>query len=168
MSEPTAAKPVTGFELPAAVYSPQLLESVIYDVQVYLDWVRQNQIRRKVGTKLKEEPNHSDETVLVIEAWLAGQPPTLEAIEDLLEHLKALKLPTVHVTLAALPNRTQRETLVKWFRTNTTPHLLVSFVADRNLGGGIVVRTPNHVYDYTWKQELVAARDKLAGILRRV
>jgi hypothetical protein len=164
MSEPTTSDPGTGFELPAAVYSPQLLESVIYDVQVYLDWVRQNQIRRKVGAKPKPEPNH----VLVIEAWLNGQPPTLESIEELLSHLKALKLPQIHITLAALPNQNQRETLVKWFRTNTTPHLLVSFVADRNLGGGVVIRTPNHVYDYTWKQELVAARDKLAGILKHV
>lgn len=156
------------FELPPAVYSPQLLESVIYDVQYYLDWVRQNQIRSKVGAHPKPEPNHSDETVLVIEAWLSGKPPTLESIEALLEHLKDLKLPEVHITLAALPNRAQRETLVSWFRNNASPQLLVSFVADRNLGGGIVVRTPNHVYDYTWKQELVAGRDKLAGIIKRV
>jgi len=156
------------FELPPAVYSPQLVESVIYDVQYYLDWVRQNQIRAKVGAKPKAEPNHSDETVLVIEAWLAGKPPTLESIEALLEHLRQLKLPEVHITLAALPNRAQRETLVSWFRNNASPQLLVSFVADRNLGGGIVVRTPNHVYDYTWKQELVAGRDKLAGIIKRV
>ena len=167
MSEPPA-RSATEFELPAAVYSPQLLESVIFDVQAYLDWVRQNQIRRKVGAKPKGEPNHSDETVLVIEAWLGSKPPTLESIEQLLQHLRTLKLPQVHITLAALPNRSQREALVKWFRTSTTPHLLVSFVADRNLGGGIVVRTPNHVYDFTWKQELVTARDKLAGILKRV
>ena len=156
------------FELPAAVYSPQLLESVIYDIQYYLDWIHQNQIRKKVGAQAKAQPNHSDETVLVIEAWLGGRPATLELIESLLEHLKALKLPQVHVTLAALPNRGQRETIVKWFRTNTSPQVLVSFVADRNVGGGLVVRTPNHVFDYTWKQELVAARDKLAGILKRV
>jgi F0F1-type ATP synthase delta subunit len=79
-----------------------------------------------------------------------------------------LDLPVVHVRLAALPNRSQRETLVNWFRNSATPQLLVSFVADRNLGGGIVVRTPNHVYDYTWKQQLLAGREKLAGILKRV
>jgi hypothetical protein len=156
------------FELPSAIYSPQLLESVIYDLQYYLDWIRQNQIRKQVGAKPKEEPNHSDETVLVIEAWLAGKKPTIESIEALLTDLKNLELPEVHIMLAALPNRAQREKLVSWFRTNATPHLLVSFVADRNLGGGIVVRTPNHVFDYTWKQELVANRDKLAGILKRV
>jgi hypothetical protein len=156
------------FELPAAVYSPQLLESVVYDIQYYLDWIRQNQIRKKVGAQPKEEPNHSAETVLVIEAWLAGKPATLESIEALLKYLKELELPEVHIMLAALPNHAQREVFVTWFRNNTTPHLMLSFVADRNLGGGIVVRTPNRIFDYTWKQELVAGRDKLAGIVRRV
>ncbi len=173
--QPAPAPPAAGepqpapeFDLPPAVYSPALLESVIYDIQFYLDWVRQNQIRKTVGAHAKDEPGHSAETVLVIEAWLAGKPATLESLDALLEHLRHLKLPEVHLMLAALPNRPQREALVSWFRTNVTPHLLVSFVADRNLGGGLVVRTPNRVFDYTWKQQLVAGRAKLAEILKRV
>jgi hypothetical protein len=162
------APEANNFVLPAVVYSPQLLESVIYDLQVYIDWIRQNQIRTRVGTKPKDEPNHSDETVLVIEAWQNGKPPTVESIHALLGHLKALELPEVHITLAALPNRAQRQVLVDWFRNNTTSQLLISFVADRNLGGGIVVRTPNHVFNYSWSQELVGGRDKLAEIVRRV
>ena len=70
--------------------------------------------------------------------------------------------------LAALPNRAQRESLVTWFRANVSPHLLLSFVADRNLGGGVVVRTPNRVFDFTWKQQLVAGRSKLAEIIKNV
>jgi hypothetical protein len=157
------------FELPAAVYSPQLLESVTYDIQQYLDWYRQVAVQKKVGAKTTlPEPTHSRETVVVIEAWLAGRQPTVEALEQLVETLKNLKLPEVHITLAALPNHSQRETLVNWFRTNVTPHVLLSFVADRNLGGGVVIRTPNHVFDFTWKQQLLAGRGKLAEIVRNV
>lgn len=156
------------FELPGAVYSPQLLEAVTFDIEHYLDWYRETKIQKKVGAKATDEPTHSAETVLVIEAWLAGKSPTVESLEALVKYLRELKLPEVHVMLAALPNRAQREVLVDWFRANTTPHLLLSFVADRNLGGGVVVRTPNRVFDFTWKQELVAARDKFAGILKRV
>lgn len=165
---PAAAPAPAEFKLPPAVYSPALVESVMYDIQYYLDWVRQNQIRKKVGAAAKEEPTHSAETVLVIEAWLGGKPATLESLEALLDHLKKLKLPQVHVMLAALPNRLQREALVGWFRANVEPGLLMSFVADRNLGGGIVVRTPNRVFDLSWKQQLVEGRSKLAEILKRV
>jgi hypothetical protein len=157
------------FELPAAVYSPQLLESVIYDIERYLDWYRQSQIQKRVhAPHPSEEPTHSAETVLVIEAWLAGKPATVETLEKLIAHLRGLKLPQVHLMLAALPNRAQREALVSWFRNNVGTGLLLSFVADRNLGGGVVVRTPNRVFDFTWKQQLIAGRGKLAEILKRV
>jgi hypothetical protein len=163
-----STKPAADFELPAAVYSPQLLESVIYDIEHYLEWYRQTQVQKRVGAKPSEEPTHSAETVLVIESWLDGKPATLETLEDLIATLRGLKLAQVHIMLAALPNRSQRETLVNWFRTNVSPHLLLSFVADRNLGGGAVIRTPNRVFDYTWKQQLIAGRGKLAEILKRV
>jgi hypothetical protein len=156
------------FELPAAVYSPQLLEAVTYEIAEYLDWYRQTQVQKQVGAKTHGEPTHSAETVLVIEAWLAGKKPTLESLEQLVAYLKDLKLPQVHVMLAALPNRAQREALVGWFRNNASPHLLLSFVADRNLGGGIVVRTPNRVFDFSWKQQLVNGREHIAEILERV
>jgi hypothetical protein len=156
------------FDLPEAIYSPALLDSVIYDIQYYLDWHRQNLIRKKVGAKPKEEPTHSAETQIVIEAWLAGKKPTMESLERLLDFLKKLDLPEVHVMLAALPNRAQRAKLAGWFRTNVTPHLLVSFVADRNLGGGVVVRTPNRVFDFSWKQQLLAGHAKLPEILKNV
>lgn len=162
------SKTPSAFELPPAVYSPSLVESVAYDIQYYLDWFRQNQIRKKVGAKPKDEPTHAAETALVIEAWLGGKPATLESLQALLEYLRTIDLPEVHIMLAALPNRTQREALVTWFRTNVSPHLLLSFVADRNLGGGLVVRTPNRVFDFTWKAQLIAGRSKLAGIVKNV
>lgn len=156
------------FELPAAVYSPQLLEAVTYDIERYLEWYRDAVVRKKVGAKVADEPSHSAETALVIEAWLAGRQPTVELLEELVAQLKGLNLPEIHIMLAAMPNRAQRTALVDWFRNNTTPRLLLSFVADRNLGGGVVVRTPNRVFDFTWKQELLTGRDKLAEIIKRV
>ena len=156
------------FDLPQAVYSPELLESVIFEIHQYLDWYRQADVQKKVGSKAVEEPTHSAETVLTIEAWTSGKKLTLESLEELVKVLQELKLPVVHVTLAALPNHTQRTQLVDWFRLNTAPNLLLAFVADRNLGGGIVVRTPNHVFDYSWRQKLVEGRDKIPGIVRNV
>ncbi len=156
------------FELPSAIYSPDLLDSVVYEAQQYLDWYRQARVQKKVGATAAEEPTHSAETLLVIEAWLDGKKPTLEAIEELIVYLKALKLPVVHLTLAALPNHGQRARLVDWFRANVANNILIAFVADRNLGGGLVVRTPNRIFDYTWKEQLIAGRDKLPGIIHAI
>jgi hypothetical protein len=156
------------FELPPAVYSPELLESVQYEIQQYLAWYRQTRVQKQVGAASAEEPTHSAETTLTIEAWLGGKKATLEALEELLAHLRGLNLPVVHITLAALPNHAQRVQLVDWFHAATPGHrVLLAFVADRNLGGGVVVRTPNHLYDYSWKQQLIAGRAKVAEIISR-
>ena len=158
------------YELPPEVYSPHLLESVIYDLEQYTDWYRQTRIQHKVGAAVasQPEPDHSAETELVIRNHFGSQTPTLETLEGLLAELRALKLPEIHVKLAAMPNHEQRRVLVSWFHTNISSRALISFVADRNLGGGIVIRTPNHVYDFTWKQQLMGGASKLAGIIHRV
>lgn len=156
------------FELPSAVYSPQLLESVTYEIEQYLAWYRQTKVQKKVGAPLAEEPSHSGETVLVIEAWLEGKPATVERLESLIDYLKKLNMPVVHLSLAALPNHDQRARLVDWFRHEAGSRpILISFIADRTMGGGVMVRTPNRLFDLSWKQQLIAGRAHLAEILRR-
>jgi hypothetical protein len=165
MASKTADKP---FILPSAVYSPELLESVRYEIAQYLDWYRETKIHKQVGAALATEPDHSAETAKVIEAWCADQPVTVSLLEALQTYIKELKAPVVHVTLAALPNHAQRQMLVDWFRACAGPQVLISFVGDRNLGGGVLVRTPNRVFDYSWKQKLLASQDKLAPVIHRV
>lgn len=156
------------FKLPGSVYSPSLIESVIYETGKYLDWYREAHVHKTVGAKVAEEPSFTGETIQTIEAWFEGGKLTVTGIEELLVHLRSLNLPVMHVTMAALPNHTQRASLVDWFRAQINPDVLIAFVADRNLGGGVMVRTPNHVFDYSWRQGLVAGRDKLAGIIKNV
>ena len=47
-----ASEPVHTFELPGAVYSPQLLESVTYEIEQYLEWYRQARVQKQVGAKV--------------------------------------------------------------------------------------------------------------------
>ena len=167
-SAASAAPAKPGFRLPDSVYSPELLASVNYDIDQYMQWYRQARVQQKVGAPQSEEPTYSAETVQVIKAWLGDSKPTVELLEALVKHLHKLKLPVVHITLAALPNHAQRSQLVDWFRANATHDMLMSFVADRNIGGGVLVRTPNRVFDYTWKQRLVEGRSKLAELVKSV
>jgi len=156
------------FELPPVIYSRELLESVIYELEQYLEWYHQSRVKAKVGSQPAAEPTYSAETSLVIKTWFADQKTTITALEELVEYLKSIELPVVHVTMAALPNHAQRAQLVDWFRRTTGQPLLISFVADRNLGGGVVVRTPNHIFDYSWRERLTSGRGKLAEIVDRV
>jgi hypothetical protein len=156
------------FQLPVAIYSPQSLETVTYEAEKYLEWAREALVHQKVGAASVPEPNFSAETVMVVESWLGGNKPTISSLEELVECLKNLQPPVIHVTLAALPSRPQRVQLIDWFRANISSAALVSFVADRSLGGGVIVRTPNHLYDYSWRAQLLAGRGRLAEIIHNV
>ena len=150
------------FELPEAVYSPQILEMVMYELGSYNEWYRSTKIKTQVGvSSADKEPNHSQETILVINAWQKAQKSESASLVDLLETLKKLDLPVVHVTLAVLPNHLQRSQLVRWFQQLSEPRPLILFSADRTLGGGIIVRTPDHIYDWSFRQALEDARVNL-------
>lgn len=151
-------------ELPEAVYSPQILEMVIYELDQYNKWYQQSTVKTKVGVKTElAEPNHSPETTLVIKAW--QETNSGASLVDLLDALRKLNLPVIHVTLATLPNHLQRAQLVRWFQQLSTPRPLILFSADRTLGGGVIVRTPNHIYDWSFRQKLEEARGNLGKVV---
>lgn len=154
------------FELPEAIYSPQLLEMVIFEIEMYNEWYREAKVKSKVGVKSTlSEPNHSQETLIVIKLWQTENGTTELALVELLKTLRELKLPVVHVTLAALPNHTQRTQLVRWFQQLSSPRPLLLFSADRTIGGGVIVRTPNHMYDWSFSQKLESARSNLSVVI---
>jgi hypothetical protein len=151
-------------ELPEAIYSPQILEMVIYELDQYNEWYQESKVKAKVGVKSEQtEPNHSPETTLVIKTWQEANVGA--SLIELLAALRKLNLPVIHVTLAALPNHLQRAQLVRWFQQLSTPRPLILFSADRTLGGGVIVRTPNHIYDWSFRQKLEEARGNLGKVV---
>lgn len=154
------------FELPETIYSPQLLEMVIFEIEQYNEWYRESKVKAKVGVASEvAEPNHSQETLIVIKAWQTEHGSTENSLIQLLAALRELSLPIIHITLATLPNHTQRTQLVRWFQQLSTPRPLLLFTADRTIGGGVVVRTPNHIYDWSFSQKLVAAQANLSKVI---
>ncbi len=151
------------FELPEAVYSPQLLEMVIYDLEKYNEWSRSTGVKKLVGVAAEaNEPNHSQETLLVISSWQKEKNSGQASLVELVDTLKKLQLPIVHVTLAALPNHNQRTLLIRWFQSLSTQRPLILFSADRTLGGGVIVRTPNHIFDWSFRQKLEDGKSNLS------
>ena len=143
------------FKLPDEIYSTQILEAVTYEIEQYLQWRRQVNVQKQVGTSAaSHEPNRSQEAQTLIDTWAEGKM-TIEALEQLLSYVRGLKLPQVHVTLATIPNTSQRMALVQWFRQHVSDQALLSFIADRTILGGIIIRTPNHMIDCSWRTQLL-------------
>ena len=156
------------FNLPSNINTPQLLEAVEFEVERLRTWLSDSEVKRKVGAKAVAEPSRSPETQTLIDGWLEGRTMTVETLAGLASELTKLKPVTVHLTLAALPGESLKLTLIEWFRTNCCPDLLISFSADRTIGGGLIIRTPNRIFDYSFRQRLIDGRSKIPELIRHV
>ena len=156
------------FNLPSSVNTPQLLEAVIFELDRLRSWLADSEVKQKVGARPTLEPSRSPETQVILDTRFKDQPLTVDGLEALLSEVRTLKPVTIHLTLAALPGEAIHQQLIEWFRGNCRPDVLVSFAADRTIGGGLIVRTPNRIFDYSFRQRLIDGRVKIPELVRHV
>ena len=86
------------------------------------------------------------------------------AIKERLTKLKD-SAPVVHMTFAVAADTEVLQKLVDWLRTNAHPQSLISVGLQPGLVGGVYVRTPNHVHDFSMRSMLEAKRDVMRSVL---
>lgn len=157
--------------LPDTVSSPQDVTALILELQEYAKWFTHNDIKQRVHAKRGSVPPElAPSTHEVIKAWHGKSLLTRHSLDDLikaLEHFKATA-PTITITLAAPPTGGVKQTLVKWCRDNLAPGVLVNFSFNSTLLGGMVVRYGSHVFDWSFRRQILASRTAFPEVLRRV
>jgi hypothetical protein len=153
-------------KLPTSIDTPQSLEAVRYDMEQLRAWLSDSVIKRKAGAKLNPEPSRTPQTEEALTSWLNGRPPTITKLSELIADLRELHPVIVHITLVTMPGTSMRQQIVMWLRTNCRADVLVGFSADRTIGGGIIIRTPNRIFDYSFRQRLSEGRVKIPEIIR--
>lgn len=94
-----------------------------------------------------------------------------QARMHLKEQLRVLKdkAPIVHMTFAAEADIDSLQQLVTWLRTEVHPQALLSVGLQPSIVGGVYMRTPNHVHDFTVRSLISGKRDvimhELEGLL---
>lgn len=73
----------------------------------------------------------------------------------------------IHITLPDLPQADIKSNFANWFRNNISPKILLNFSADSGLAGGMVVRTRNHIYNFSLSRQLWQQRALIPEIVRR-
>jgi hypothetical protein len=71
------------------------------------------------------------------------------------------KAPVIHISFAVDPSATFMTKLIVWFRTNIHPLTLLSTGLQPNIAAGCVVRTTNHVFDFSLRRRLSKNRQLL-------
>lgn len=157
--------------LPSSISSRQDLMAVLLEIRGYAKWFAHNAIKERVHAKHATPPPVLSQGAMDLVKLASSKKllstQDLEALIDALEtYTKTAS--TVTITLAAPATGDIRQTLVGWCRENIAPSVLVSFKFNANLLGGMVIHHGSHVFDWSFRRELLAKRAAFPEVLRRV
>jgi hypothetical protein len=143
--------------LPIDIYSPDQSSGLLLALHQYIEAVHQAAVKAKVENQSMPRP----EMPAAVESLATGSGAdvtNLQALDELYSSLEAaLKTaPNMHITLSAIPGRTIKRQLTVWFRTQIHPMSLLTFSARSDIGGGIVLQAGSHLYDYSFRQRILA------------
>ena len=157
-------------QLPDGVNSLQDLKSLTGEVQQYARWYSQYSVKAKVTTvKSAPPPAVSPAAGSLIKAWAAAEP-SVKSLDELIRTLQdlAANSPRVTITLVAPAPVSLQKTLVNWCRDNIDPNILASFKFNSTILGGLVVQHGSHVYDWSFRRQILESSQKFSQVLRHV
>jgi len=151
--------------LPDSIYSPDHLRFCIEDLDRYAAALE----RRDRGSKaaLPELSTEASDLLGEIKGADSNRADVVRAlVVELQRHLEVA--PKVAITLAAPPPRGLKAELVEWLRANTVPEAMVEFLVNPDIAGGMVVRTANKIFDFSFRSKLLHEPMRFTRILERV
>jgi hypothetical protein len=153
--------------LPSNLSSRQDLTAAILELKAYTKWYLLDSNQKRVsGQSSFEEPAISEASRELLVGWQATKKNLDELIAEL-EEFKA-SAPHITVTLAAPAPSSLRKSIIEWCRANLNPNILVDFRFNSTMLGGMVVAYGSHVYDWSFRKQILADRQKFTEVLRRV
>jgi len=157
--------------LPASVISTQDLKEIILETRKYSRWFAQSEVKlQRAGGNLPQQPVIAPATAELINGWAGERPLSQKSLGELIAALDNLDatMPRIIITLAAVAPTSLKHAIASWCRQNINRGMLVDFRFNSTLLGGMVVRYGSHVYDWSFRRQILAARGKFPEILRHV
>lgn len=158
--------------LPNNIWSPEDLKELIGDLKRYAKWLASYSIKQRVASASQpaEPPTISSLAVGILRDLHERHNLTEPSVDKLIADLEAIEVvaPRVHFTFAAAPSNGLKKEFVHWCRDNISHDALVSFSFNATLLGGMVVRYGSHIFDWSFRRQILANREKFPEVLRRV
>jgi hypothetical protein len=158
--------------LPNNVWSPEDLKELTNDLKQYATWLASYGIKQRVSSSSQPTPppTLSPLAVSMLHELHDRRLLTESGVDKLVADLEAVAVvaPRVHFTFAAAPSNGLKKDFVNWCRENISHDVLVSFSFNATILGGMVVRYGSHIFDWSFRRQILANRAKFPEVLRRV
>jgi hypothetical protein len=144
-----------GFVLPASLIGNAEVARLIREIEKVDGDIEAQKVR---GESLRLPPISQGLSDFLSENKI--DPADAKALAKLKEDLRKMKdkAPVIHMTFASEVDPYLLQKLVIWLREHIHPNAFVSVGLQPSLIGGVYVRTPNHVFDFSLKAVLKGKR----------
>jgi hypothetical protein len=157
--------------LPNSVSSQQDLSALTLEIRDYSKWFAHNAIKERVHAKNAVlPPSLSPGALELVRSASNKKLLSQQDLDELITMLESAKktAPTVTITLAAPASGDLKQTLVGACRANIADNALVNFKFNSSLLGGMVIHHGSHVFDWSFRRQILASSAKFTEVLRRV
>lgn len=158
-------------KLPASIASSQDLTGLLVEIRSYSSWYYHESIKKRVNVKHSfESPTMSPAAIELLRNWKTKQQISNQSLDELVKTLEQYNssAPNITITLAATPSSSLKTALVSWCRENIAPDILVTFKFNATILGGMVVKYGSHVFDWSFRRQIMEKRQLFPEVLRRV
>jgi F0F1-type ATP synthase delta subunit len=160
----TKPEPSKGFVLPVVVFGTIELHRIQRELEALEDYFAQSQIRaagKQVPlpqlSRLLYGMAADNDLNLLIQEQRTKLAALLKEIAD--------SAPVVHISFAADPSSNFTAKIVEWFRKNIHPYCMVQLGLQPAIAAGCVLRTPNHILDFSLAHHFSDKRELLVTAL---
>ena len=157
--------------LPSSISSPQDLTALILELHEYSKWFSHNAIKQRVHAKRGTPPTAMSPGALELIRAASGKKLLSQStLTDLIEALEKFRksAPHITITLVAPPPNDLKQTLVTWCREHIEANVLVTFQFNATICGGMVIRYGSHIFDWSFRRQVLAERHRFPEVLRHV
>jgi hypothetical protein len=141
------------------------------ELRIYARWFSHNAIKKRLRVRrASEQPLLSHAATEILRDWSVLKPLSVSSIDELIAALETFQehAPMLTITLPAPPTPGIKAKLVDWCRKNIATDTLVSFDFNAALLGGLVVKTDSHIFDWSFRRQILDNRAKIPEVLRNV
>lgn len=158
-------------KIPDTIASAQDLASLVLEIKDYAKWFEHESIKLHVNAKhVSKSPELSPSASELIHELGNQKAINQTNLDELIETLKeySTSAPTITITLAAPATNEIKRNLVGWFRKNITSNVLVDFKFNATILGGMVVHAGSRIFDWSFRRQILANRNKIPEALHHV
>jgi hypothetical protein len=159
------------FKLPDIIASPQDVTSLFFEIKDYSKWFLHESIKVESSIKkVVKSPEMSPGAKELLHDWSTKNPITRTSLDELISILEKYtsEAPVMTIVLAAPATNDIKSKLVGWCRNNLAKNMLVNFSFNTSLLGGMVIRIGSHIYDWSFRRQLLDNKSKFPEVLRNV